>query len=180
MKFTFDFDINDWIAFQQHHQRHSKIRIIYICVILFLIAMPLYSIIKDYIELSYSLDTIIIHYLPSIIFVFILSIFYALYVSKLRIQWSAKGILKKNPHVLGEETMIFDEDFFIIQSTNGESKRKWDSIQKVDETPDYFFLYLSTYMANVIPKKKIDVSSEDLRDFLKKHIPAENYKFYKK
>jgi len=87
---------------------------------------------------------------------------------------------KNNPQVLGQRTMRFEDDFYIVKTVNSESKSSWDAIKNIDETPEYFYLYLSKFTAHVIPKNKINVNIEDLQTLLKSHVSQQNYKFYKK
>ena len=179
MEITFDFDVNDWGKFQRHHMYRSKIfrvtNYILTVILLFFGILILLGLLLD-ISSSWSM---LIDFFP-----FLIIIALWLYVMKSRggSKFSKRMIKKEkdNPQVLGQRTMGFEDDFFTVKTINSESKSSWDAIKYIDETPEYFCLYISKFMAYVIPKNKMNVNLIDLQTLLKSHVSQQNYKFYKK
>jgi heme/copper-type cytochrome/quinol oxidase subunit 3 len=174
MQINFNFDTNDWVQFQRHHQRHSTKGLIQYITLILLVVFFIGGGINDFTTGNFPSNC-----LPIMIMIIIWVIIMRSSTGK----WAAKGLEKKeknNSQVFGKRTMTFDEAFFMVQTDNIESKLTWNAIKKIHETPGYFFLYTSNFMAHVIPKKKIDIESQDLQNFLKKQIVQENYTFYKR
>ena len=57
-----------------------------------------------------------------------------------------------NANLLGQHEFTFTEDGFIEKNRVGERHVNWSSIEKFEENDDYYFLYLSTMSAYILPK----------------------------
>jgi len=72
-----------------------------------------------------------------------------------------------NTEVTISETGVAAKDMFT------ESKYRWDCVTKNEETKDYYFLYLNSVQAIIIPKRilKSEIEKENLSKMLAQHIP---------
>ena len=178
MQITFDFDIDDYAVFQYHYKMTARpFRIsFYILsgIALILLVTVIANIVSPRVNSS----------IFPLLFWLILIVLCLWYIrSKKSAKRSVEALVKKekgNSLVLGERTFLFENDYFMVTTTQSEHKLNWSVIRKVDEMPDYFFLYSSNYMAYVIPKQKIASQVQDLQELLHQHIPQEKYKLCKK
>ena len=179
MEITFDFDVNDWSKFQQHHMYRSKILRITTYVMTIFLLFFCVLILLGFLLKTSSAGDLLKNTLPFLIFT---AVYLYFIKNRGRSRFSKRIMIKEknNPQVLGQRTMRFEDDFYIVKTVNSESKSSWDAIKNIDETPEYFYLYLSKFTAHVIPKNKINVNIEDLQTLLKSHVSQQNYKFYKK
>jgi len=182
MQITFDFDMDDYAAFQHHYRMTAPAskRSFYIFLGIALI-FPVVMIVINCIFLSngFNFDDILFPLLW--LFFFGSWLWYSR--SKMAAKRNVKILIKKdkdNSQVLGERTFLFENDYFIVKTIQSEIKSDWLVIRKVDETPYYFFIYVSNFSAYVIPKCKIESQVQDLQEILHQHIPQEKYKLCKK
>jgi hypothetical protein len=159
MKLEFDFDLNDWMAFQENYLDNSKQfartkRIVtwifpFICTSVILI---------DYNRGKFN---------PFLVGMFaVASILWVLFYPK-RVKNSALKRAKKllsdgdNSGYLGKhETELTDES---IKSTAPQSTTtiSWNGIKKYVETDQYYFLYNTVASALIIPKFKLKISDAE-------------------
>ncbi|MEL6673991.1 MAG: YcxB family protein [Bacteroidota bacterium] len=64
----------------------------------------------------------------------------------------SKNIQKQGDRFLGHRKLKFAEDEILVEDAHGTGTHKWSAFFKVEETPDYYYLYVSTHSAFVIPK----------------------------
>ena len=77
----------------------------------------------------------------------------------------------ESANMFGPTEMIFDNEGFSVERAGTIEKNEWTSVVKVDETPDYYFIYVSEVAANTIPKRKLNTKeSEELKSIFAKHI----------
>ena len=182
MQLTFDFDIDDYAAFQHHYKKTAPAfrRSFYLLLgtALFFLVVLIFNILG--ILLGRINSSNILYFLVWLILIG-LWLWYSR--SKKSAKRRIKALLKNekdNSQVLGERTFLFENDYFSVKTIRSENKSDWSVIRKVDETPEYFFLYTSNFMAYVIPKCKIESQKQELQRILHQYIPQEKYKLYKK
>ena len=179
MQITFDFDFDDYVAFQQHYitttpALRRSFNIFFGIALIGFVALIVNVLSNEFV-------------FSDLLFPLFLLIFSVFWLWRIRgkggVKRSVKSLIKKekgNSQVLGERTFLFENDYFIVTTTQSENKSNWSVIQKMDETPGYFFLYISNFMAYVIPKHKIELQVQNLQELLHQHIPQEKYKLCKK
>jgi hypothetical protein len=80
-----------------------------------------------------------------------------------------------NTNVFGFCEMILDDESVKVNQTELSSSLKWSAIKRLDETPEYFFLYVTANSAYSIPKEKISAEEvKELDELFKKHLPERN------
>jgi hypothetical protein len=62
----------------------------------------------------------------------------------------------KNRDMLGNHSLTLSDDGIIETSENGESKVSWKGIERYLETKDHYFIYISSVMACIVPKKAFE------------------------
>lgn len=72
----------------------------------------------------------------------------------------------KNQDLIGPRTMEFNEDGIECRSPNSDSKINIKMIEKIRQDEQYYFIYLTTISAYVIPKR-IFKSEDDKKNFEK-------------
>ena len=78
---------------------------------------------------------------------------------------------KDEINLFGFQDYIFDESSIICKSVNSESILKWNGIKEIDETSEYFFIYIARSQAFIIPKRELKGNeTDDLRVILKQHV----------
>jgi len=166
MRVVLDVDMADVMAFNKHHilesKAHKKVNII----LLFIFAVPFIT--------SLILDSDSTGALFPVLFL----IFGIIYVFKIRLQSllrRAKKELSKpeNANMFGVHEMEFNDAEIKINDSESSVILKWNAIKRLDETPEYFFLYISSINAYCIPKKKISTNeTEELNVIFKKYFPG--------
>ena len=58
-----------------------------------------------------------------------------------------------NKDMLGQHSISLDDEGFRETSLNGESKVSWSGVEKVGDTESHIFIYTSSIMAYIIPKR---------------------------
>lgn len=59
----------------------------------------------------------------------------------------------KNVDMLGKQSLRLDEDGIVNTSRLSESKTNYEAVEKVIETKEYVYIYISSIMAYIIPVK---------------------------
>jgi hypothetical protein len=70
-----------------------------------------------------------------------------------------------NESVIGKQTIIITPEAVINETPTGEQKAFWSSVDKIVETSDYIFLYVSSVSAAIIPRSAFP-SEEQRNAFL--------------
>jgi len=71
-----------------------------------------------------------------------------------------------NEGMFTECTITFSEIGLLVKNDLGELNRKWKGVVKKSETKDYFFLFISSVQAVVIPKR-VFKTKEEIEEFKK-------------
>ncbi|MCK5741620.1 MAG: YcxB family protein [Chlorobi bacterium] len=163
--FEFDFEIEDWMAFQKSYMENSKqFKRTRAFAAYTIPAMLSVSFIIDLLRTSITLEDHIIHLLFIIIWIpFARWLINSSTLRKFR-KMLGEG---DNSSILGLHRLILNEDGLQYFKPDSEGKMKWSAFKKLVQTEDYYFLYNSAISAMIIPKKKVDV---DLGEFLRTHV----------
>lgn len=172
MTIEFDLDIEDWLAFQEFHLSNNKK--LKQWKVISMLAVPLASAII--ILTNKWFDT------TFMIVLVIVSIAHVLYVHKTftsRYLKRAKKMLKDNTGIIGRQTFQFTEEFILMSKLNTETKTNWNGINEILENENYYFLFVSSISAFIIPKRKIENDLEALdKIFNQKNLERLEKKVY--
>ena len=160
MKLEFDFDMEDWLAFQKYHLVRSKgyrirsyTRTLLMPLLIAGILMYKYS--KDIINWQTVLITL------SIVFI-------GLFLFQ---NWSLKKYLKKisneipedqKVNILGKHQLDFGKNVIKFSIPGKNYTIQWPSVEHIIILKDNYFLYKSAEMVIIIPKKKLNISVNDM------------------
>ncbi|TAJ09758.1 YcxB family protein [Marinilabiliaceae bacterium JC017] len=167
MKIEFEFDANDWMAFHMHYINSSKQfkRSKLLTTLIFplvLLALIVFNLVKG----DYDLSSIAVLAVLAILWV----IFMPGRFTKKTIHKARKIIMEAdNSAVMGIHKIEFTTTGIVHVQPQAEHTINWDGIKKVEETADYFFLYITSVSAIIIPKQKIGTDVEKVATILKRH-----------
>jgi len=72
---------------------------------------------------------------------------------------------KENGFVFGPTVYEFTDEGIMIKKDNNESFTKWDTVERVFDAKEYFYIFIDHNLAYIIPKRTF-LSSEKLQEFL--------------
>jgi hypothetical protein len=72
---------------------------------------------------------------------------------------------KENGFVFGPTVYEFTDEGISIKKDNNESFTRWDTVEKVFDAKEYFYIFIDYNLAYIIPKRAF-LSSEKLQEFL--------------
>ncbi len=161
---NFEFEIEDWMAFQEYHLDHSRqfkrsrqistwsVPVLFSCLIFL-----------DYLKGKFNTIGVIVFTVASVLWV----IFYPSRLKKMTL----KRILKQinngdNSSVVGPQSLTLTETEILFEKPSSESKFDWSGIKKIKENDSHFFLYVTSISAIIIPKNKIRNEIEEVRAYL--------------
>lgn len=154
MKLEYQLTEDDLFNFNDFHQKHSPVAIkarrkssISCGVAMFVVLAVLTT--KDY---GFDIILISIFVIPAILVGFLCS----LYVKSHSKRFIRKAIREgKNISLNTPVTVELTIDEILSDSSLGESKMKWDVVERIEETDDYVYIYISSLSAIIVPKKKV-------------------------
>lgn len=169
MELKYEMTKDDYLAFNLYHAKHSKT--VQNSLVMQRFLTPIFLLI-----LPFLFSWITGEFLMGLFIIFvIISVLWVIFYPKYFYGYMEKNINKmmnegNNKNLLGQHVFIANEDGFIEKNSVGESKVSWSSIEKVEENEDYYFLFLSTMSANIIPKRSFsnDASQEDFKRMVDK------------
>lgn len=151
MIFEYELSKQDYIDFNIYHMKNSDTlkRSLHLQQYL----LPIFYLIMPFI-LAGITDIPLVIWLTTFVIVAVLwVIFYPKYFMSSTIKRISKLVDEgKNKDMLGKHCIIVDEDGIVEKTENGESRTKWNGVEKVTETEKYVFIYISSIMAYIIPK----------------------------
>ena len=168
MKIEFDFDIDDWMAFQKYYILNSKQvkRSKIFTTLLLPVIFSIFSLI-DIINGNFSPARLVFYGIIFLLWIFI------------NPKWMNRKMLKQvkkminegdNSGIFGKHEIDFEEDRIIWKNPESEEKVKWSGVKKLGETDNYYFLYVTAVSAIIIPKQKLNIDKEELDKLLKENI----------
>ena len=96
------------------------------------------------------------------------------------VPWTLKDVYRKSVRkhysdqdkkdMYGMHKMQVKESGLVEFSPGGRSTIGWEHIMRVDELPDYAFVYIDTNTALIIPKHPADAGAADFIDMIKERI----------
>lgn len=162
MKIEFNFEMSDWVEFQRNYLENSasmrKMKIVVTVLFPFLcLLIGLVEYLRD--DLTY-------------IGVSILTLFSILWVviyPKRFVQTMLKRTEKllnnsDNDGYLGPHSVEFNEFDMTHKAPESESTIKWVGIKRVLENEKYYFLYNTSVSALIIPKFKLNLTTEEMNE----------------
>jgi hypothetical protein len=171
MKITYELEKDDLIKNSKYTLKHNAIlKRIWIGYIVFIFVVnywPLiYLFIPEYwqrFDLVYLLKWLIY---PTVSFAFYIVVTPLLtkLINSINIRHQANKH-RYGDGVLGQHTIILEEDSFVEITDVNESRHKWKSIFRLEDTKDYIFLFISPQNYLSIPKKYF-ASEADAENFL--------------
>jgi hypothetical protein len=156
MKVEYELKKEDYINFNIYHIKNSKVirktllAQRYIVPIIFLVIPLLFGRFNEipFFPLSIALIWII---------------FYPKYFMSVTMKRVSKMIEEgKNNDLLGNHIVIVDEEGLVEKSKNGENSINWMGVERIVSTESYFFIYVSSISACIVPKSSFD--NESSRD----------------
>jgi YcxB-like protein len=153
IEIEFDFEISDWMEFQQNYLKNSKQfkRTKFIFTLIAPVVFIIF-IFFDIIELKFDWSSLIYYSFFALLWILIAP----KYLTKRTIARSKKMIEEgDNSGVLGKRILTLSDDNIMCVTPDSKMETKWSGIKKLEETDDYYFLYVTTISAVIIPKKKI-------------------------
>ena len=157
MTFTYQFEPADWIAFNVHYLKNSRVhqrQRFWACfgVVVGFLALGLVVLLareKD-VGLAISLSVI------GVVMFFAYPKVYDDSILK-RIKKTVDD--PDNAKTFGRETVTLTPEGFHTSRPGAEATIAWDNVLKLAETPDHIFLYLSAVNAIVIPRRSLEGAS---------------------
>jgi hypothetical protein len=155
MKIRFDVSLDDILAYNRYHVRHSpSIRRSTLLIrwggaILFLLIclLPAYDF-----EPGYWLMSLFLGLVGGITFLLLYPVLVRVVAEsqqrKLYTEGSTRGEIGMHECELGEDGVI-------VRSETGELKTRWEGLDRIVTTDDYTFIYLSSVTAHVIPRRGV-------------------------
>lgn len=168
MKINYNFEINDWMAFQEFHLSESK-QFKKTKLITTLTVPIVYGLFILNDAMKGELDII-----PTSIFT-VISILWMIYYPKrltIRTLKKVKKILEDpaNSKIFGIHTIKLSEQGLKITKPESENFINWSGLIRIAETKNYYFIYNTTISAIVIPKVKIEENLSEFDSYLKKYF----------
>ena len=168
MKINYNFELNDWMAFQEFHLSESK-QFKKTKLITTLTVPIVYGLFILNDAMKGELDII-----PTSIFT-VISILWMIYYPKrltIRTLKKVKKILEDpaNSKMFGIHTIELSEQGLKITKPESENFINWSGLIRIAETKNYYFIYNTTVSAIVIPKVKIESNISEFDSYLKKEF----------
>ncbi len=166
MKFSFDFDLDDWLAYQRFYSntnpRIKRSRLIS----KFIVPVALALIVN----IMYGTHDPI----PWLIYAVYITVFLLTYTKRMDRRFT-KRILKHlkggdNSSLLGPHELELTQEHIHLVLPQSEQKIKWGGIKRLEETDQYYFLFDTALSAVIIPKHKIDVDLDELSKLIRSSV----------
>ncbi|WP_211654107.1 YcxB family protein [Planococcus alpniumensis] len=187
MQIQYQLTYDDVLTFQEYETRYStrhKIRGgVFHVLITLLVFIVVASIIIILIPILFQFENQPIPYTPIFITAVLIALISAPFLKKIYVPvilWQYKQIFKKTkdrrwPRPIA---IILKSEGLNVKSVHNGIKEdidiSWESIQKVIDYGDLYFLYIQKREALIIPKKNQTITTEQqekLRESLKQHFP---------
>ena len=167
MKFSFNLNVDDWVAFQQFH-RGKKIPfygIVYPAIVVMCIALV--GLCIGYYVHFREVSTLV--WVSGACFLTLLYILYIRKKSLGNVKKAGLAIQEKNPEAFGTMAMEVTAQGMTIQSPKASKIVTWEEMARFEENKQYFFLYSKKGVVYIIPKREMGNESE-FRAELKNNI----------
>ncbi len=154
MEAEYELTVDDIVAFNVHHRKASptirRVGRLALIIVLFAIALIGISTItgKDAPAERASSGVIWLVVLIGVIFIFAYQSRYGF--AKIVRRMLGEGL---NVALLCRRRVAIDRDAISVVSEYFERKTRWPAVEKVVETGDYLFIYLSSVQAEIVPRR---------------------------
>lgn len=166
MEISYQLTEKDFLDFNIHHAKNSSH--IQKSILIQRISGPIIFLIAPFFATKQSGITIWYWFVLFGIVSIIWFIFYPKYIYW-EISRKTMKIIKEgeNKNILGEKTIVLTSENIIETGLSNEEKIKLNSIQKIEETEDHLFIYISSMSAFIIPLRAFE-DSKSKDEFIKK------------
>lgn len=165
MRIDYDLTREDYLAYSIHHMEHSKSikRSLFIQRYLLSLIFFVFPFI-----MANATEVPLAFWLAAYTIIYIL---WVIYYPRYFVRSTKKRITKminegKNENLFGAYSIALTEDGVEQTSKTGESSVTWGGIERIDETKDHIFIYLSSVSAYVIPIRAFD-NEEQKKEFMR-------------
>jgi|GEM_PF-1731060 len=173
MNTEYKFEIEDWMEFHKDYLETSKLYKLLVLILKWLVPLFFFlDVIKRIFSDEYEMIVLIVF---TLILAGLSTLWVIFFPKKLFLKlilfiqrFTIKG--GDNSTLLGLHKLTVNDDHIHLIQPESESKFNWNAVKRLRETEAYYFLYLTTVSAIVIPKKKITADLNELDLILKKHI----------
>ncbi len=168
MELQFEIDIADCMALQNNHLKNSKhFKRTKLLVLWFVPILFCFFILIDVLQKDFNPIHLVLYGSVTLIWI--------LFVEKRfgkRILKKAKKEMEKeaNSKFLGPIDLSINADGLILCTQNSKNEYNWNTIKKLEETSEYYFLYNSSESAIILPKNKIEVELDELDILIKSNL----------
>jgi hypothetical protein len=89
--------------------------------------------------------------------------------------FSARTLVRNNPHALGPVTYQFSERGYAYSAPNGKGETFWTAFPRIHETRENFLFFFVKHLATVVPKRCFlgEPAIHEFRDLLKRNYQGE-------
>lgn len=159
MKLEFDFDLNDWMAFQENYLDNSKQFKRTKRIVTWMLPFVAISVIVIEYNLGTFKPLLAALLLPACV---LWVIFYPKRFKNSTMK-RAKKLLSEgdNSSYLGKHEIEITTDLIKTTVPKSSSTMSWDGITKSIETDQYYFLYTTVASALIIPKFKLNITDAE-------------------
>lgn len=170
MRISFDFDVDDIVAYRRYINDHSKAFGRTITIIKWIIPVVCVLVL---LILGLAKGTGVAFIVTGIIYLLI-SVWWVIYIPKKvkenSLKKTRKAILKQkenNPGLFGNREMFFSDENVRVVTATADSTVKLSTIRSAVKTDDHYFLFISDIEAFIIPHRKInEEDNRSLNTFL--------------
>lgn len=158
MHLRFEIEIDDILAFHRYHFAHSKSvrnQKFLLIGLVAAIAIPGSLIIESDINSTTRLALAVAF---SVVFGIIFHVRYGSTVEGHVKKLIAEG---SNAGMFGSHELTIKKTFLVEKTDVNESRHAWSAVERVIETDDHAFIYLSSVQAHVIPKHRVKQGDYD-------------------
>ncbi|MDL4842269.1 YcxB family protein [Aquibacillus rhizosphaerae] len=172
MEINYTLTKDDYINFNLYHAKHSKSiqkTLFYLRVTAPILYLGLAAVFSFITEIP-----ILVTLVPFIV----ISILWVVFYPRLfygTIKRNAYKMIKEseNDSLLGKHQMKVDEAGIIDKTTNGQTSVNWSGVVNFAEEKDYYFIYIGSINAYIIPKRYLPGQSlKQFDETVKLHIPS--------
>ncbi len=161
MKLKFDFDMNDWMQFQKLYLVESKQY--RWTKFLVMIIIPLFFVILIVIDILSGTFRV-----PMYLILAAAAVAWVVFYPKRMLKTTLKRIRKMlekgdNTSLLGKHSFEFTNDNILYHDPSGEAVTSWSKVVRFVDTGNYYFLFITSISAYIIPKHKLNFTEDKLK-----------------
>lgn len=169
MTFSFPFDEASWLAFVEHHYRHSpmhgRFRVLACAIpVLAFFLWTLYRTVQG-VDIARA---VIILVIISVVWIPVCPWL----LHQINMAFARRSIREgSNKQVFGECTLSITPEHLAVVGPGGESKIRWNGVQRIESTDEHIFVYVTSISAIVIPRASLlDTPFQQVKATLLDHL----------